>query len=190
MMKTINRKGLTLIEVLVTLAILSIILTALYSTFFISQRAVAGVDESLLRLHEVRTALDIMRREIESAKSGIQIKDRDIYGRQASQITFTAFSSLMPGLSKISYYVEEKDGNLILFKKVTHPLAEEENTMEAEIVENIEEFSIQVRDKERWLGVWNRPEMPEELKITVTVPLRNKSITLFETVRPMIGSKI
>src|SRR4030042_2663900 len=125
--------GFTLIEVLVSVAILSIVLTAVYSTFFLAQRAVEGMDESLVKLQESRRALDILRCELASSffreadeNTLLQIKDRDSYGKSSSELTFTTFSVLQPGLSKVSYYIEENDGSLNLFKKTEAPRKQEE----------------------------------------------------------------
>src|SRR5208337_1291135 len=56
--------GFTLIEMLLAIALLSIVLVALYSTFFLSQRAVEGAGDALVRLQEGRMAIDTLRREL------------------------------------------------------------------------------------------------------------------------------
>src|SRR4030066_123364 len=85
--------GFTLIEVLIAVAILSIVLAAIYSTFFLSHRAIEGMDESMLKLQESRKAIDILRCELDSSyyegkevKTFFKIQDRDVYGKQASQL--------------------------------------------------------------------------------------------------------
>src|SRR5512147_2688640 len=62
-----REKGFTLLEVLVALGISIIVMTALYSSFFLSRKAVDAVDDSLLRLQESRALLDIIKREMESS---------------------------------------------------------------------------------------------------------------------------
>ena len=69
--------------------------------------------------------MDRMSREIDSAVYDptnanciFKIDDRDFYGKEASIFTFNSLSPLMPGLSSISYYVEEKNGKLTLYKKM------------------------------------------------------------------------
>ena len=55
----LQKKGFTLLEVLIAVAILSIVLTALYGTFFMSSRAMEDMDESTTKLQESRKAIDI-----------------------------------------------------------------------------------------------------------------------------------
>ena len=54
MMTRQGEKGFTLIEVLISVAILSGLVFALYSTFFVSRKAVSAVDDSLIRLEARR----------------------------------------------------------------------------------------------------------------------------------------
>ena len=62
-----RRGGFTLIEVLLSLALLTIVLGVVYSSFFTVQRALERFDGISLKYHEARTALDIIRREIDGA---------------------------------------------------------------------------------------------------------------------------
>ena len=108
-----DEKGFTLLELLIAMVLFSIILAAIYGSFFLSYRAMTGLDESLLKLQECRTAIDVMTREGESilykpgnASSLVKVEDKDFYGKQASRLTFTAFSPLSSGMALISYYVE------------------------------------------------------------------------------------
>src|SRR5512135_266966 len=80
--------GFTLLEILIAVAILSVVLTAVYSTFFLSHKAIEGVDESMLKLQESRRAIDILRCELDSsyydgtdANTFLKIRDRDVFGK-------------------------------------------------------------------------------------------------------------
>ncbi|MEW6162295.1 MAG: type II secretion system protein GspJ [Nitrospirota bacterium] len=185
--------GFTLIELLLAFAILSVILATLYSTFFLSHKALDGIDSSLLKLQECRATLDVMRREVDSIHSLLKVDDRDIYGRQTSRLVFTAFSSLRPGLSMISYFIEEKDGKLILLKEINSAYMSDNKAESVEIIEDVEAFMVEVKYNDKWVKTWDSfitHSIPQEIRITLTTKLKNKTVLLFETVRPKIGRTI
>jgi prepilin-type N-terminal cleavage/methylation domain-containing protein len=197
--RLINKQGFTLIEVLVSIAILSIVLAAIYSTFFLAQRAVEGMDESLVKLQEARRALDILRCELDSSffikadvNTLLQIKDRDSYGKSASELTFTTFSVLQPGLSRVSYYIEEKDGSLNLFKKIDSPWTQEK-TEGIEIIENLAAFSIEAKYHDQWVKTWDtevNKNTPEEIRISLAFRLKDRTVTLSDIAIPRIDKPI
>lgn len=201
-------RGFTLIEILVALAILSVIITALYSTFFLSHKAINAVDDSLVRMQEVRTMLDVIKREIEAAVySGdkkytlFKLEDRDFYGKQASQLTFTAFSPLRPGLSKITYAVEEDKGSLMLRKKLISAFTQPPETNGMDLMEDMASFTVEARYQGQWIKTWDSTlnyGIPEEVKITVTILNKEKDkkqdsgtpYSISDIARPRIGKTI
>lgn len=195
-----STKGFTLIEMLLALALLSIVLGALYSTFFLSHRAMEGIDGGLVKLQECRMAIDIIGREIDSAVynegnkySVFTVEDRDIYGKQASRFFFTALSPLIPGLSTLSYSVEEKDGKLTLLKKVKSAYGKANTDKGTELLDDIENFIVEVKDNGKWIRTWNAMEskrVPDEIRVTITILLKNEKISLYETLRPKIGKSL
>jgi len=197
--RLVNKKGFTLIEVLVSVAILSVVLAAIYSTFFLAQRAVEGMDESVVKLQESRRALDILRCELESsffkeadANTLLQIKDRDSYGKSSSELTFTTFSILRPGLSKVSYYIEEYDGSLNLFKKIEAPRTQEK-TEGTETIENLDAFSIEAKYHDQWVKTWDtavNKNTPEEIRISLAFRLKDRTVTLSDIAIPRIDKPL
>jgi general secretion pathway protein J len=193
------RKGFTLLEVLIAVAILSIVLTALYGTFFMSSRAMEDMDESMTKLQESRKAIDILRRELESAyykgndeKTFVKILDKDLYGKQATQLEFTAFTTLRPGLSKISYYMEEKDKKRTLFKKIESAFGKEESEG-TDIIEDLEEFTIDAKYQDKWVKTWDTGitnESLDEIKISLSVMIKGRKVTLSDVARPMYDKPI
>jgi general secretion pathway protein J len=191
--------GLTLIEVLIAVAILSIVLTAIYSTFFLSYKAIDGMDESMLKLQESRMAIDILKRELDSTfyrgndtNTLLKIQDRDINGKQASQLTFTTFSPLRPGLSMISYYIENKDGKLNLFKKLGLPYGKEE-TEGFDIIEDLEAFTVEVLYNDRWVKTWDTDvtkSIPGEIRIGLSIMIKGNKMTIFDVSRPRVGRSV
>jgi type II secretion system protein J len=199
--------GFTLIEVLVSVALLSVVLAAIYGTFFLSHRAIEGMDESMTKLQESRRALDILKRELDSAvfipdneknneknneKTFFRMQDRDVYGKQASQLTFTAFSVLRPGLSKLSYYIEDKERKLYLYKKVESPFGKHE-TEGVEIIEDLEDFAIEAKYNDKWVKIWDtdiNKGMPEELRISLSMMIKGRKVTLSDVSKPMFGKHV
>jgi len=191
--------GFTLIEVLIAVGILSVVLAAIYSTFFLSHRAVEGMDESMLKLQESRRAIDILRRELDSAfytgedrNTFLKIQDRDIYGKQATQLTFTALSHLRPGLSRISYYIEDKNGKLNLFKKVESPY-NHEKTEGVDMIEDIEAFSVETMYGGQWVKTWDTDiskGIPDEIRISLSVIINGNKMTLFDVAKPRVGKSV
>lgn len=195
-----DETGFTLIELLIAMVLFSIILSAIYGSFFLSHRAMTGLDESLLKLQECRTAIDVMTREGESilykpvnASSLVKVEDKDFYGKQASRLTFTAFSPLSSGIVLISYYVEEKDGVLTLFKKMDNAYKPDNNAKGEELIEGLESFSVEVNDGSKWVKTWDTSETkqaPLEIRIAITAKIKDRPVSFFDTVRPKIGGVI
>jgi len=197
---TLGPGGFTLLEVLLAFALLSVVLGAIYSTFFLSHKAMEGMDESLVRLQECRMVMERMGREVESLSYPeknigpvFKVEDRDSLGKQASRFSFQGFSPLRPGLLAISYYVEEREGKLILCKRMNSSYRTSPEEQGVELVEGLEGFLVEVRDGDRWLKTWDLSDTkktPEEVKITLTVRLKERQISLLATARPQIGRKV
>jgi general secretion pathway protein J len=192
-----GRRGFTLLEILVALALLSIILATVYSTFFLSQKAIEGVDESLLTLQECRMTLDTIGREMDSVlytpanrNSLFKIEDRDFFGKPASSVSFTSFSPLIPGLSLISYYAEEKDGVLTVYKKIRNASEKGGDPEAVEVVDNAEAFAVEVMYQGKWVKTWDASEtgrVPERIRVTIKIMMKDRPVTLYETATPRIG---
>ena len=190
--------GFTLIEILISISILSIVLAAIYSTFFLSHKAVAGMDETILKIQETRRAIDILKCELDSVyysndeNTFLKIEDRDIYGKQATQISFTTFSILKPGLSRISYFIEKKYKKLNLLKRVESPYSNE-ITEGVEIIEDIKSFTIEAKYGDRWLKLWDTEinrSIPDELRISISFEIKGRPIILFDISKPRIGKEV
>jgi general secretion pathway protein J len=186
--------------VLLALAIFSILLAVLYGTMFVSHKAVEDNEESLLSLHELRTALDVIRREVEAAVPAaddalrFKVRDRDIFGKQASQLEFATFMSHVPGAAAVSYRVEQVEDRLVLLKKSSPaflpPEGGGQGGREAEVFEKVSSFTVEASNGKRWLRTWDVDELPSELRVTISIPLDGRDITLSETMTPRMGARI
>ncbi len=204
-----DREGFTLIEVLISLALLTIVLGALYSSFFSVQRAVDRFDGVSLKYHEARTALDMMRREIEAAilkspravddtgdnatvKAAFVIRDRDIFGSNASSLELTAYSFRGNNPGTVSYYVEKEDGRLILKKTEAMPLLSSKGyTME--VVEGIEGFTVETLFNNKWVKTWDTADtgrLPDVVRVTIEFDDNGRMVKLTEYARPKVGRRL
>ena len=181
---TARKRGFTLIEILLAVAIFSVISAALYSTFFLSQKAVETVDDSLQRLQESRAIIDTITREIESslyptdpsrAASGyyiFKVDDRDFYGKQASGITLTCFSPVVNGLAKIRYEVTEREGKLLLRKSIASAFSKTPEPAPPELMEDLDSFTVEVRYGDKWVKAWDSAmtkSTPDEVRVSLTM---------------------
>ena len=188
--------GFTLIEILISLTLLTIVLGAVYSSFFSVHSVLERFDNVSLKYHEARTALDIMRREIESSlpdnssKGGtaFTIKDRDVLGKNTSSLELTAFSFKGSGLNTISYYVEEKDGKLNLLRKES-PAGIQSREYTMETVEAIEGFTVETLFNNQWVKTWTG-KLPDIVRVSIEFDDNGKNVKLVEYARPRVGTQL
>lgn len=187
------KRGFTLIEVLIAIAIASIVAGALFSIYISVHNGISAMEERALKLREARNLLDILSRELSSVyfnkddkKTFFILKDRDIYGRPASIVSFTAFGER--GLMRIHYEVKEgKDKKLILIKKEGPAFREER--LEAEMIEDINGFLVEIPEIDKSLRTWDTEltgRLPEKIKITVSLNIGQRKIDLTETILPVL----
>lgn len=196
-----GKRGFTLIEVLISVAILSGLVFALYSTFFVSRKAVSAVDDSLIRLQEARRALDGLKREIEASYYSAErpytvfkIEDRDLYGSPASRITFTSLSDITPGLARTGYFAEEA-GARVSLKKTLSSAYSSKDTAELELMEDIESFMVEARYGDGWIKSWDGADhsgAPDEVRLTVVFPVwgGKAKVTLSDVAAPKVGRPV
>lgn len=208
-------KGFTLIEVLLSLVFLTIVLGAVYSSFFTVQRAMERFDGVSLQYHEARTMLDALSREIEGAFldttldlnsekniTSFELKDRDILGNSASRLSFNSFSFRGSGTKKVSYFADEKDGSIRLFKSESyvHPAVREvstsgsfEKTYTVELMEGIRSFTIETLFQDEWIRTWDSRQtgsLPGVVRVSIEIDDRGKNVVLTEYARPRVGSQL
>jgi len=205
---TNHLRGFTLLEVLIALSLVAMILAALYSTFFLSRKAIDAVDDSLLRLQESRAVLDVMKREIESALydsnksyTVFRLEDEDCNGTQVSRITFTTFSQGHQGLARVEYSVVEHEGMLTLVKSVNAAYARSADVRAVELIEDLGSFAVEILFKDQWVKIWDSvlaKGIPEEIRVSIKIkkkeqekPLESEGSFPFfmisDIARPKIG---
>ncbi len=194
--------GFTLIEVLVSLTLLSVVLGAVYTSFFSVNRAIERFDNISLKYHETRTVLDMMRREIEGSfftmdksakgKTDFRLIDKDLFGKSTSSLELTCFSFKGYSSSRVSYSIRETDGKLDLMKTEA-PAGLDTEGYTIEIIEDIEGFSAEVLFNNKWVKTWDTAEtdeLPKEVRVTIEFNDNTKTVKLTEYARPMTGQKL
>lgn len=204
-------QGFTLIEILLSITLLSVVLGVVYTSFFTVERAIVRFNGVNLKYHEMRTALDIMRREIEGAflkkldsshthdviTPGFLIEDRDVFGKTTSRLNYTTFAYKGGGIQLISYSVRETNGILNLVKTVSFPFtpsgtstSTRKEKYTSEIIEDIMGFTVETLFKDKWVKTWNTEqtgEMPHIIRLSLEFDDKGSNITLREFARPKVG---
>jgi hypothetical protein len=64
---------------------------------------------------------------------------------------------------------------------------------DVELIENIGSFSVQVRRQDQWIKTWDTEinrQVPDEIRITLSVPVKERQLAVFDTAKPRIGRTI
>lgn len=187
--KSAGEGGFTLLEVLLATALTVVVLGAVYGTFFLVERASHGGQDSLLGLYEAQKTMDLLRRELEAANGPLRVIDKEYFGKHGSTLSFTAFSPKNGVLSDITYSAKEggKKETITLEKQLQ---AQGQNAERAELLENIDRFSVQVYSGGKWVNTVNASSPPADIRVLLTVMFKGKPLTLEETVTPRIGRQL
>lgn len=196
--------GFTLLEVLVAVALASIVIIALYGSFFSVLRGRSDIDTSLERTREVSRFLETFSKEIQSSFfkdgnpwTGFAGTEEGKNGRSMSRLSITAFTypAFKTGrpagdLLSIRYYVEDKEGKLVLYKETWNPYADEKTgVLKAEVIEDIEGFEILYYNGKDWAKAWDAKldkAVPDAVRATLSVKDKGE-VKQFSTVaRTMI----
>ena len=203
-----NNRGFTLLEVLIALALLTVVAGALYGTYFSvytgRETAAAGME----RRRELRTTLDQLRRELSAAYfrrnpggsqakglSHFVVEDRDTFGKPTSGLTFTTVAAPSEGAQPVSdlmdlrYQVIEKDGHLVLARQgkdlylIGDPLRFPQ-------MEELEGFLVECFDGSKWVKSWDTSlnlKLPQMVRITITVKEGDRSVEYTSLATPRMN---
>lgn len=180
-----EKNGFTLIEVLVALAIGSLVIGALYSTFFSVLRARSDVAQSLERTREVAGFLDTFSREAASAffkesnARTLFVSERSGgNGFEASSLSMTAFRHTVRGagakgdLVGVRYLTASgAGGKLTLYKETWNPYGLE-SAFRIEVIEDIEGVEFSFYNGKTWAKVWDarlEARLPTAIKAVVGI---------------------
>ncbi|KAF0219747.1 MAG: hypothetical protein FD174_1760 [Geobacteraceae bacterium] len=181
--------GFTLLEVLVAMVLLVILSGALYGTFFSLTRGRDAATAGMEARREVRTTLDMLRRELSSAwyvgnhKPPLHfvVEDRDSFGKPASTLDFTTLfpprSDSIPSSDQVAvrYRVVEKgkengkENRLELTREVKDIYLTAKATPYPQM-EELEGFLVECYDRGKWVKSWDtaiNTGLPTAVRVTI-----------------------
>lgn len=171
-----NSRGFTLLELLVALALMAILVSALYGTFFSLTAARDRAEAVSERSRELRTTLDKLRRELAAAwykkaatttdstvvpKFRFEVEDRDFFGKPASILTFTtivppaAGSQPLSDLMEVEYRPTAVDQSMKLVRRAKDATLAVEPVAYTQM-EDLQGFLVECsNDGTKWERTWS-----------------------------------
>ena len=207
-------RGLTLLEVLVSITILCVIMAAVYSAYTSNVEAIQIAHRGQELFQPARIIMDRMSKDLESAflgshreagkiVLGMLAEDIELDGRPADKLNFTALTHLpltekgpKTDLCEVGYYLEEGEENdgFILYRRDDGTL-DDDITSGGEayqLASNVESLDITFQDSEgENYNDWNtlEGEMKDRLPSLIGIELRlkdqwGKERTFFTSIHP------
>lgn len=180
-----SRKGFTLVEILIAMALIATILSMVYGSYFATSRSVQGCQARISMCQQGRTALDQMARQIRCAYVGTanDEKLRETATQQKAIVReegmnyFTGNGDASNGqilrfvttyeftergkkktrgLFEVAYRFDRRENTLLLCQRRFVGIMKKAQKMNWEpIAEDIEYFDLEFFDGRKWLGRWD-----------------------------------
>ena len=198
-----NRRGFTLLELLIGLAIATMIITAAYATLFSLNRAHDTASQGMEQRRVLSSTLDMLRRELASLRYfsddkrlRFVVEDRDYFGKPASTVTFSALAA--PTLAPVSdqvrvrYRIDTSQERLTLTKASRDLLLEGDEPKAYPLLDHLEGFLVECSDGNRWLKTWDTEltkALPKLIRVTITLREGAQTVAYQATVKPRITSR-
>lgn len=196
-----SQAGFTLLEVLIALALLAVIASAVYGTYFTlfkgKETTIAGMEER----RALRETLDTLRRELSGAwfrrdnqHLRFVVEDRDHFGKPASRLAFATMAPpAPPGMPvsdqvAVTYSVVEKGEQLTLARS-SQGVQLDEEPLDYPQMENIEGFLVECSaDGSKWVRSWDtgiNGTMPKAVRVTLQLRENGRTVgyTTMATIR-------
>jgi len=188
---TCRSKGFTLLEVLVGLALLSIICGALYGTYFALVRGDESARQGMQLRRETAMTLDLLRRELAAVSwnrddklTRFAVEDRDSFGKPASVLTFTTVTTPSLGTGPVSdqlavkFRVASKDNRLSLMREAKEPHLLADPVPYPQL-EELEGFLVECYDGRNWVKSWDttlNQSLPKAVRVTIRLMMDGKPV--------------
>lgn len=195
-------RGFTLLEVLIALALLSLVAGALYGTFFSLTAGREAATAGMEARRELRSSLDLLRRELSGAfyngRSGNKrlhfvVEDRDEYGKPASTLEFTAIAPPSPGSGSsdqilVRYQPLVTAGNMALTRQ-SRDLYREGEPPRYPQMDELAGFLVECYDGGKWVKSWDTAinmGLPKAVRVTVSVKDGERTVDFSTIATPRI----
>jgi general secretion pathway protein J len=209
-----RNRGFTLLELLVALALMAVLSAALYGTYFTLVTARDRAEEVADRSRELRTTLDLLRRELASAcyKASTNpdkvlfrfvVEDRDFFGKPASVLAFTTIVPPSGGSFPVSDQMDveyrpkqkeqEKDQEqaMVLMRQTRDVYLNVTPVAYAQM-EEMQSFLVECYDGNKWVRSWdsklNGGMLPRQVRITLTVKEGESVVPYVALVVPRVAT--
>ena len=199
-------RGFTLLEVVISVAILVVILTIVYTTFNSSIKAFTAMENQGDAYARARIVLNRMSEEIASIylspqnrNTGLLGEDKDEDNLPADSLHFTSLSHIRwvkdskeSELCEIGYYVEKDDETResFLFRRedwnVDGTLDEGGNPLE--LAEEVDGLNFRYYDGEEWLDAWDsriKGGLPRAIEVALVMRDPRRTRITFTSILPI-----
>lgn len=178
-----NRRGFTLIEILVAMTILATVMSILYSTFSTSSANAKIIEERADDLSSLTGALDIISQEVRGAYTGTENSQPAITGKK-DLVTFTTLTPFVkddePAVQMVSYAFD----NGKLTRKTFQGIGTEAKS-ESVLLEGIKDPSFSFFNGKEWVEEWpSGSNLPFGVKVAFSYKGRDAA-----TVIPILSAK-
>ena len=198
-----SNRGFTLLELLVALVLLVMLSGALYGTYFSVMRGSEVARERTEPLRDARAALDLLRRELAAVNFASNnkrlhfvVEDRDIFGKPASILDFTAFTVPKTGsvpssdVMAVRYKPVEREEQTMILSRQTEDLYLDSKPLPYPLTEQIQGFLVECYDGNQWVKSWDttlNAGLPKAVRVTLLVQGSDKPVGFTAIVVPRLA---
>jgi general secretion pathway protein J len=194
------QRGFTLMELLIAVAILAVIVTAIYATLFNVISTREDVQAKMDSMREFRRFSAIFSKETRASffsESNNATLWRGSGGASSSEstaaismtfFTYPSGKAASGDLMAVNYSAEETEDGTTLYREAWNPYTGEKG-IKAEVMENILGFTAEFYDGSKWLDEWDglsRKSVPEAVRVFIKIKAIEGVNTLTATVVTMV----
>lgn len=196
-----DHRGFTLLELLVALAVGSLVLLAVTTTLFSLNRAHQQVSERMEQQRSLRNSVDLLRRELSAAifrpndkLLRFQVQDRDFYGKPASTMQLATLSAPLDSATsdqQIVLYQAEEQQERIRLTRASRDYFQTDTPKPNQypLLDGLDGFLVECYDGSKWVKTWDTElnrSLPKQVRITITLPDSPKPVSFQLLASPRI----